>query len=287
MEPNTTPCQDTISKGNCKECKCHLKANPEDDAPLAPRHSNRPSFYPTMEMLKKKKKREEESEESEESEEHEENENEELEEDNEKSENKDDDESEETIRLILEKEADKMEEKEMEYKLQKEQIHKMTYAKARKKWEIIEDQQLIKFKEREMKIIEANIDAEELKIELKEQAKTLEKKRRQLKDLYVKQLNAEFASEVDGESLSEKNKKISDKYDLEKVIEKLETEIEVAKVWMKKTEFKITELKEKAKKETEKLEEDKKCFKVAKELREKEMEEEEKGLWPGEPRWIY
>lgn len=240
-----------VSQGLCKKCDCHLPPSeipPETPYPYPP-------FEPiSIEMLQRKTERKNfdeeepgksEPEESEESEE-----------------------SEETISLY---EYNKREE---DKKLNED------YRKLmRKKWEVREEKELMRLKEEEVNIDENELDVRAQKALYKDLVHKRESLEKKLKDLYVKQLNDLV------EDSEESDEKIAERYELDKKIRSIESDIEMSKASEKELKNEITEAQAKILSGRAKIARERKEIEEVKEVREREMKEDEEGKWPGEPRW--
>lgn len=240
-----------VSQGLCKKCDCHLPPSeipPETPYPYPP-------FEPiSIEMLQRKTERKNfdeeepgksEPEESEESEE-----------------------SEETISLY---EYNKREE---DKKLNED------YRKLmRKKWEVREEKELMRLKEEEVNIDENELDVRAQKALYKDLVHKRESLEKKLKDLYVKQLNDLV------EDSEEDDEKIAERYELDKEIRSIESDIEMSKASEKELKNEITEAQAKILSGRAKIARERKEIEEVKEVREREMKEDEEGKWPGEPRW--
>lgn len=240
-----------VSQGLCKKCDCHLPPSeipPETPYPYPP-------FEPiSIEMLQKKTERKNfdekepgksEPEESEESEE-----------------------SEETISLY------EYNKKEEDKKLNED------YRKLmRKKWEVREEKELMRLKEEEVNIDENELDVRAQKALYKDLVHKRELLEKKLKDLYVKQLNDLV------EDSEEDDEKIAERYELDKEIRSIESDIEMSKASEKELKNEITEAQAKILSGRAKIARERKEIEEVKEVREREMKEDEEGKWPGEPRW--
>ena len=244
-----------VFKGNCKVCNCHLPPGEMSEAPQPEAHRQVPQRANIY--LKKKREYPEEKSENEESE-HEE----------EESEGEYPD---------FEKEAAP----EAEFNEIKKSINERAHNLCKKKWEIKEEQELLRIKEEEIELDCEEMDIEANKLELKKLEKDITAKKAKLKDLYVRQLNLE--SYIDGEDDAEKE---GEKYDLEMEIECLETDIELLNSRGKGLELMIEDARRKIMVGRAKIAKERKDIQKVKEIREREMKEEEEGKWPGEPRWL-
>lgn len=179
-----------------------------------------------------------------------------------------------------ESETEKAESEEESEINEEKEMHEKLYEVSKKKWEIIEEKELLKLKEEELELDEKESDIFVKKYELKKIEKEIKEKKAKLKEMYVKQLNLES---IDGIDEPEKAK---EEYELEMEIEFIESELELLKSRGNGLELMISDARRKIMAGREKLAKKKSDMKVAKEIREKEMKEEEEGKWPGEPRWI-
>lgn len=250
MKPSNQESQ-KVSKGNCKVCNCHLP--PEEIPPEQP--NPYPSFepYSPPELLRKKTERE-----------------------------KVESEVEKSIKSESESESEEFEEAAPDVGEDriKRVINEKAYNLCKKKWELKEEQELLKIKEEEIALDDKEIDIEVKKMDLKEVEKEIKAKEVQLKNLYVKQLNLQ---NLDGEDEEEKAK---EEYDLEMTIESLEASIELLKSKGMGLELMIADARRKIMAGRAKIAKERNDLKTVKEIREREMKEEEEGKWPGEPRWI-
>lgn len=161
------------------------------------------------------------------------------------------------------------------------ELHKKTYELSRKKWELKEEQELLGIKEFELKYDEMELNNLARKNRLRLCRRNREKKEKELKDLYVEQLN--LNKDIDGEN--EENK-IIEEVVLESKIESLEYLIEEMKEKEKALKIMIDDTTAGVLQGRAKVEKKKKDLMNAKRYREKEMKDEEEGKWPGEPRWL-
>ena len=245
-----------VFRGNCKTCECHLPHGemheiPHDEIPEVPnripRRSNR--FLNRKREPEKSEPEEPKAEESE-------------------------SETEEVVESAPEAEEDQM----------RKELNEKAYKLCRKKWELKEEQELLKLKEDEIELDNKEMGIEVNKMELKEVEKDIKRKETQLKDMYVKQLNLQ--SYVDGEDEEDVDAKAREEYDVEMTIECLESEIELLKSRGMGLELMIADARRKIMMGRAKIAKSRDDIKAAKEIREREMKEEEEGKWPGEPRWL-
>lgn len=160
-------------------------------------------------------------------------------------------------------------------------LHKKTYEVSRKKWELKEEQELLGIKESEIKYDEMELDNLARKNRLRICRRNREKMEKELKDLYVEQLNLE--RDIDG---VDEEEKIMGQITIETKIESLEYVIEEMKEKEKALKIMIDNVEAGILQGRAKIEKGKKDLINAKRYREKEMKDEEEGKWPGEPRWI-
>lgn len=235
-----------VSQGLCKKCDCHLP--PSEIPPEIPYPY--PPFEPiSIEMLQKKTERKN------------------FDEEPEKSESEESEES-ETISLY------EYNKKEEDKKLNED------YRKLmRKKWEVREEKELMRLKEEEVNIDENELDVRAQKALYKDLVHKRESLEKKLKDLYVKQLNDLV------EDSEEDDEKIAERYELDKKIRSIESDIEMSKASEKELKNEITEAQAKILSGRAKIARERKEIKEVKEVREREMKEDEEGKWPGEPRW--
>lgn len=241
-----------VSQGLCKKCDCHLPPSeipPETPYPYPP-------FEPiTIELLQKKTERKN----------FDEKEPEEPEPESEESE-----ESEDDITISLYEYN-----KEKEDKKLNEDYRKL----IRKKWEVKEEKELMRIKEEEVNIDESELDLRAQKILYKDLIHKRELLEKEVKDLYVKQLNELV------EDSEEDEEKISERYDLDRRIRSIEHDVEMYKASERNLKNVITEAQAKILSGRAKIAKERKDIKEVKEVREREMKEDEEGKWPGEPRW--
>ena len=161
------------------------------------------------------------------------------------------------------------------------ELHKKTYELSRKKWELKEEQELLGIKESEVKYDEMELDNLSRKNRLRLCRRNREKMEKELKDLYVEQLNLD--RDIDG---VDEEEKIIEEVTLKTKIESLEYVIEEMKEKEKALKILIDNTEAGILQGRAKVEKGKKDLMNAKRYREKEMKEEEEGKWPGEPRWL-
>ena len=161
------------------------------------------------------------------------------------------------------------------------ELHKKTYELSRKKWELKEEQELLGIKESELKYDEMELDNLARKNRLRLCRRNREKMEKELKNLYVEQLNRE--RDIDGEDEEEK---VLEEITLKTKIESLEYLIEEMKEKEKALKIMIDNTSAGIMQGRAKIEKGKKDLMNAKRYREKEMKDEEEGRWPGEPRWL-
>lgn len=241
-----------VSQGLCKKCDYHplpSEIPPEIPYPYPP-------FEPiTLELLQKKTERKN----------FDEKEPEEPEPESEESE-----ESEDSITISLYEYN-----KEKEDKKLNEDYRKL----LRKKWEIKEEKELMRIKEEEVNIDESELDVRAQKILYKDFVHKRELLEKELKDLYVKQLNELV------EDSEEDDEKILEKCDRDKRIRSLEYDIEMFKSSEKDLKSAIAEAQARILSGRAKIAKERRDIEEIKEIREREMKEDEEGKWPGEPRW--
>ena len=250
MEPKSQE----VFKGTCRVCDCHL---PHEEMPEMPHNEipEVPNRIPRRSNRWLNRKRAEESESESEEPRAEESES----------------EPEEFGEAAPEIEEDKI----------RKELNEKAYKLCRKKWELREEQELLKIKEDEIELDNKEMNIEVKKMELKEVEKDIKRKEAQLKDMYVKQLNLQ--KYIDGE---DEVAKAGEEYDVELTIESLETEIEELKSHGMSLELEIADARRKIMMGRAKIAKSRADIKAAKEIREREMKEEEEGKWPGEPRWL-
>lgn len=161
------------------------------------------------------------------------------------------------------------------------ELNKKTYELSRKKWELKEETELLGIKEAEIKYDEAELNNLARKNRLRLCRRNREKMEKELKDLYVEQLNLE--RDIDG---VDEEEKIMAEITVKTKIESLEYVIEEMKEKERSLKIMIEEAKDGILQGRAKVAKRKKDLTNAKRLREEEMKEEEEGKWPGEPRWL-
>ena len=164
---------------------------------------------------------------------------------------------------------------EMKYKA--EQMNK-------KREEIFEAKEMLKFKEKELELDEEEMSTYEKKDRIRELRKKLEANKKRLKDLYVHQLNLENCLYDEEDPDDVVNMELAKK-DVEKKIYNLETENEELKNFIEVLGNQLAAERAKILAGRSKNSKERKDYEVMKEIRKREKEEEEKGEWPGEPRW--
>lgn len=244
MEPKSQE----VFRGTCRVCDCHL---PHEEMPEIPNRRPRRSNI----FLRRKREAEES--------EFEEPEVEEIESESES---------------VTEEAGDAAPEAE-EDKVRKE-LNEKIYSVMKKKWELKEEQELLKIKEQEMDLDSEEINIEVKKMELKEVERDIQKQNAKLKDLYVQQLNLHKIDGLDDEEVAKED------YDIEMTIESVEANIELLKSRGRGLELMIRSARDKIMAGRAKIAKSRSDIKAAKEIREREMKEEEEGKWPGEPRWL-
>lgn len=161
------------------------------------------------------------------------------------------------------------------------ELNKKTYDLSRKKWELREEKELLDIKEAEIKYDEIELNNLARKNRLRLCRRNREKMEKELKDLYVEQLNLE--RDIDG---LDEEQKIIEEVTVKTKIESLEYVIEEMKEKEKALKIMIDQETAGVLKGRAKIAKGKKDLMNAKRLREEEMKEEEDGKWPGEPRWL-
>lgn len=166
----------------------------------------------------------------------------------------------------------------------RKEVKKKTEEMNKKRREIFELKENLKFKEEEIELDEKEMETYEKKDRIRIIRKKIEENKKKLKDLYVHQLNLENC-EYDEEDPDDVDGMWLAKEDVKKKIYNLETENEELKNFAIILAEQVTKEKAKILEGRAKIGKERKDFEVAKEIRKKEIEEEEKGEWPGEPRW--